>query len=454
MYTNIIPRLQRISLRFFIPLFTVLSNLVLVSETHSEQKRVFMAPDDHTDYFWSATGDEYRQHFQTMLDYYMDQADISRAVDPPEKQSRFSADGSLWLYEYEKNRSPGDFQRLIDNIKSGHISAPMNPLVITYGGVPVEAVIRSMYYSGQLERRYGAQFPLAIAMENAGMSYGLGSVWAGSGAKYSWKGVCNCPSRVPELDNRDQEIYNWLGPDGSTILMKWNSLHDPADFTSIGGYAEARKPGAALDLVTTNAASNGFAARYPYNTIGVFGQGWDDVLTTNLDIQNTCKTKSDNTRNCIVSNTNDFFDEFSALYGDKIPTVSAGFGNEWDLAPASLSEVSARVKRSIEKLRAAEALATLVSLKDPSFLKGRDIERDKAFLNLGLYFEHDFEYGGPNVAGSVRIAWQRQVARQIENYVNTLMARRYRRETERVQVPCPQLSIRRASRRTSLWSDS
>ena len=30
------------------------------------------------------------------------------------------------------------------------------------------------------------------------------------------------------------------------------------------------------------------------------------------------------------------------------------------------------------------------------------------------------------------------------------MARRYRRETERVQVPCPQLSIRRASRRTSL----
>jgi len=35
-----------------------------------------------------------------------------------------------------------------------------------------------------------------------------------------------------------------------------------------------------------------------------------------------------------------------------------------------------------------------------------------------------------------------------------LMARRYRRETERVQVPCPQLSIRRASRRTSLWSES
>jgi Concanavalin A-like lectin/glucanases superfamily len=39
--------------------------------------------------------------------------------------------------------------------------------------------------------------------------------------------------------------------------MEWNSLHDPANTESIGGYAEARAPAAALDLVATNAASNG-----------------------------------------------------------------------------------------------------------------------------------------------------------------------------------------------------
>ena len=49
--------------------------------------------------------------------------------------------------------------------------------------------------------------------------------------------------------------------------MKWNSLHVPTDNESMGGYAEARRPAAALDLVTTNAASNGFAARYPFNTM-------------------------------------------------------------------------------------------------------------------------------------------------------------------------------------------
>ena len=381
----------------------------------ADHKRVFLAPDDHTDYYWSATGDDYSLLFTEMLDYYLDQADATKG-EPANLQSRFSADGSLWLWEYAKNKNVADFQRLVDALKDGHISAPLNPLVITYGGVPAEGVIRSMYYPGQLERRYGLDFPLAIAMENAGMPYGLGAVWAGAGAEYSWKGVCSCPSLIPGLQNRAREIYNWIGPDGSRILMKWNSLHGP-DNESMGGYAEARRPSEVLNYVTNDA---GFAARYPYNTIGAFGQGWDDFSTRNLLVQQTCKSNTDPNRTCIVSDSIDFFREFDTLYGQGLPTVAASFGNEWDLSPASMAEVSARVKRSLEALRSAEALATLVALRDPSFLDGRDVARDKAFLDLGLYFEHDFENGGPGVAGPIRIAWQRQVAGEIEAYANTL----------------------------------
>ena len=67
--------------------------------------------------------------------------------------------------------------------------------------------------------------------------------------------------------------------------------------------------------MTTNAAANGFAARYPYNTIGVFGQGWDDFVTTNLLVQQACKANTDVNRTCIVSDSTDFFREFDALYG-------------------------------------------------------------------------------------------------------------------------------------------
>ena len=289
--------------------------------------------------------------------------------------------------------------------------------MITYGGVPAEAVIRSMYYPGQLERRYGLDFPLAIAMENAGMPYGLGAVWAGAGAEYSWKGVCDCPSLVPNLQNRTQGDLQ-LGGAGRLAPP------DEVEFAPLQREHRRLRRGAPSSRRswTTSRGTRGFAARYPYNTIGVFGQGWDDFSTTNLLIRQTCKTDTDPNRTCIVSDSVDFFREFDALYGQAIPTVSASFGNEWDLSPASMAEVSARVKRSLEALRSAEALATLVALRDPSFLEGRDVARDRAFLDLGLFFEHDFENGGPNVSGVVRIAWQRQVAAEIEAYANALTA--------------------------------
>jgi alpha-mannosidase len=393
---------------------------VFTDQVLAAPKRVFIAPDDHTDYFWSATDVEYKQAFVTMLDYYLDQADAT-AGEPSNYQSRFSTDGTLWIRAYEQSKTPAAVQRLIDRIKSGHISTPLNPLVVTYGGVPAEAVIRSMYYGGQLERRYGIDLPIAIAMENATMPYGLSSLWAGSGAKYSWKGVCACFTEVTNLNDRQEEIYNSFGPDGTGVLMKWFSLRGVHGNEDLGGYAEARYPDTAFDEVTANAASNGFAARYPFDTIGVFGQGWDDVSTTNLKIQETCKSKGSASNECIVSNMTDFFTEFSARYGASLPAVRASFGNEWDLAAASMAEVSARVKRAIEKLRSAEALATLVALKDPSFLNGRAAARDLAFLDFGLYFEHDFENGGPRVSGAQRIAWQRQVAAEIETYTNKLL---------------------------------
>jgi len=65
------------------------------------------------------------------------------------------------------------------HVKSGHISAPLTALVSCYGGQPAEAVLRGMYYSGRLERRFDYRFRLAVAMENQTQPLGLASLWAG-----------------------------------------------------------------------------------------------------------------------------------------------------------------------------------------------------------------------------------------------------------------------------------
>ena len=382
----------------------------------AQPKRIYIAPDDHTDYMWTGDEEEYRRAFVEMLDFYLDLADKTKG-NPTEFQSRWHADGSIWMWTYEKNKTPAEFKRLIERVRDGHISFPLNALVSTHGGTPMEATLRGMYYAGSLERRFGFRIPLAIAMENQTLPYGLGALWAGSGAKYSWKGICGCLTELKRDGRRPHEIYNWKGDDGSSILMKWNSLTGNTGARSMGGYAEARTPAKEIEHVDNDAD---FKTRYPYPVIGIFGKGWDDLKTMTDEFVTIAKAKTTPERKIIVSNIVDFFEDFEKNFGKSLPSQSVSFGNEWDLYSASLTEVSSRVRRAVERLRAAEATASLVSMKWPEFMNGRQAEREKAWLDMGIYWEHNWTADSSKITRDMRANWGRKIAGEIEAYVNTL----------------------------------
>ena len=383
------------------------------------QKRIYLALDDHTDYMWTGNEEEYRQAFIEMIDYYLDLADKTKD-NPPEHQSRFHCDGSIWLWAYEHNKSPLEFQRLIERVRDGHISVPLNALVSTYGGTPMEATLRGMYYAGTLERRFGLKIPMAIAMENQTLPYGLGALWAGAGAKYSWKGICGCLTRLNKSKRRPHDMYWWKGSDDSRILMKWNTMHvGTSGARTMGGYAEGRTPAREIDFTDTSAD---FKSTHPYPVIGIFGKGWDDLKTLTDEFVTIAKEKTTAVRKVIVSNMNDFFVDFEKSHGKELPDFSASFGNEWDLYTASLTEVSARMRRSVEKLRSAEAMTTLVVAKRPEFVKGRETARDQAWMNMGLYWEHNWTADGPQISRQERADWGRRVTAGVERYVDDLHA--------------------------------
>lgn len=395
----------------WILLFTMA--LLLQGSVYAQNKKIYIAPDDHTDYIWAADEETYRLAFLEMIDYYLNLADTT-ANNPTEYQSRWACDGSFWFKVYEDNRSATQVNRLVSRIKDGHISLPYNELVTLCGGQPAEAVLRGMYDAGRIERRYGLDLSLAVSMENQTMPYGLGMLWAGAGAKYSWKGVCNCASQLNDLNERDKEIYWWTGPDGSRILMKWNSNIGMNE--SIGGYAEARDPYTIVDLVDTNAQ---FKSIYPYSIIGAFGKGWDDTKTLTDDFVKAAMNKSTANRQVIVSDEEDFFEDFEATYGAALPSQSLAFGNEWDTYCYTMAEVTAGVRRAVEKLRAAEALASLVYMVKPDFMASREAEKRRAWVDLGLYWEHAWT-GDGYIQRSVRAAWQRRIASEITGYVDKL----------------------------------
>src|SRR5713101_3922745 len=201
--------------------------------------KIYIANDNHTDYGWNASTTAYDAAMLGELDYYLGRI-AATAGNPSAEQSRFNCDNWYYIYLYEKNRSPAEYQTLISRILDGHITAPLNPFVELHGGMPTEAAIRAGYYPGKLERLYGTQFLLAQEMETATIPWGIVELWAGSRAKYSWKGICECFHLAPYLD-RTEEVFRWQGPDDSELLMKW--YQPPAVYglgQTYGGYAEAR----------------------------------------------------------------------------------------------------------------------------------------------------------------------------------------------------------------------
>lgn len=413
------------------------SSVASLPSSAAEPVSLYLANDDHTDYMWTADADTYKRVFVEMLDYYSKLIDQTIG-NPPPFQNRFNADGSLWLWEYEHQKTPAEFARLIDRIKSGHLSAPLNAVVSCYGAQPTEAVLRGMYYSGRLERRFGLRFPQAVAMENQSFPLGLASLWAGAGAEFSWRGVCGCASKLrnASLADREHEIYWCAGPDGRRVLMKWHSFV-PGGSKQSGGYAEAFDPVKAIRFLSGNAK---FLSRYrapgatePYGVRAAFGFGWDaldrktgvhyaaDPKTYPLveHFHVVARAESTPERQVIVSNQEDFFRDFARQHGAQLPTESVTYGNEWDLYSASMAETSAWVRRAVEQLRTAESLATIVSLREPAAFRELAAARDQAFMDLGLYWEHDWTSDGP-VSRGARAAWQEALAGRVANYVASL----------------------------------
>ncbi len=395
--------------------------------TSGALKRIYLAPDDHTDLFWTANDASYREAFVRMIDYYLDLAD-STADLPLDFQSRWNCDGSYWVWTYERTKPEADFLRLVERIRDGHFSMPLNALVINNGGAPAEAILRGMYYAGKLERRHDLRFPIAISMENQTLPLGLASLWAGAGARYSWKGICGCDTLV-QAAIREREIYWAEGLDGSRVLLKWNSRI--VDNKGIGGYAEAYDPAGIVEFVDHD---GGFLARYPYLVVGAFGKGWDDFETMTDEFVRVAQEKTNDQRRVIVSNQQDFFTDFEASYGHDIPATALSFGNDWDLYCAALAEVSGQIKRAVEELRGAEALASVAVSIDPAFMQGREAARDLAWMDLGLFWEHNFGVAGRDDFMGERIDWQRRLADEVSAYVAALKEDALTLITERIHV--------------------
>jgi len=355
--------------------------------------RLYLANDNHTDYGWNATTQMYDAAMLSELDYYLAQI-AATAGNPAAEQGRFNTDGWFYLYLYEHNRNGVQFQQLIDAMKSGHITVPLNPFITLYGALPTEAAVRAGYYPGRIARRYAVPFLIAEEMENATIPWGLASIWTGSGVRYSWKGLCGCATRAP-YNNRTDEVFRWRGPDDSELLMKWYYLTGGP--RSWGGASEARDN---LSLFAVQTTISHFQSQPPYLPIvGLFGAGWTDVSYKTdafVSLAHAWNQAHPGGDQVIVSNEVDYFEELEN-YRASLNVLRGGWGNDWDGWPAALSERTAQTRRAIERLRTAEAAAAIVHTLDAGFWPTRQANLEAGLVDYFKYFEETWDDGGVGI---------------------------------------------------------
>lgn len=377
-------------------------------------KHLYLGNDTHTDLMWNGTEEDWYRYNLDMARFYLKIGEDTRD-NAPEARSKWNFDVAWTPYMLEKRAPEGLFRRIIDQVKNGQMSIPFNFTLPVYGASTAESVLRSFYYGGYLERKYGIDIDLAVCQENATIPLGLASLWAGSGARYSWKGVCNCATKTNTIGKRDHEIYWYTGLDGSKILMKWYSNYGwNAD---LGGYAEMLEPTIAVQKMEKLCDSEG----YPYKIAGAFGKGWDNIHNYSYDLVWGLAHRTLPGTKLYLSNQIDFFRHFEKEYGNRLPGISLSYGNEWDINLASLAEVSGKLKRSMEKLRTAEALASVAFEGNAMLLGGLERKKEDFLYGISVYNLHGWTADGP-IDRHVFAGYMRDQQEKVAGYVDTLFS--------------------------------
>lgn len=387
-------------------------SLSLFSQDTANYKRLYMGNDTHVDLMYNGDEEKWSKLILEMADFYLGLGE-STQKEEPRKQSKWNYDCAYWLYVLEKKTPPQYFDRIIAQLKNQQASVPYNFTLPIYGAFTPEMILRSFYYGGYLERKYGIDVDIAVCQENATVPLGLASLWAGSGAKYSWKGVCNCASKTKTVGHRHSDMYWYRGLDSNKILMKWYS--SAGWNAELGGYAELLEPTVAVQMMDTLCGSK----QYPYRVAAAFGKGWDNMVNYSYDIQWGVNHRTRPGTKLFISNELDFFKDFEQTYGKAIPSQTAAYGNEWDLLPATLMNVTGGIRRAMEKLRAAEALAAIVASDNPNVFDHLKPQKDAFMFALSTISVHGWTTDGP-ITKKQFTDWARLQQKNVETYVDAL----------------------------------
>ena len=325
---------------------------------------------------------------------------------PEEIKFRWLVEQGYSLVEFIENRPEEAVDRLMRFARCGQIEVTALFTNQTLELCSHEELVRLLYPTILLKRKYGIEIVSATHNDIPGFSWGLASVLAAAGVKYFCLGM---PSwYYGQGDDRVHPLWDevavlplempgafwWQGPDGNRILL-WYNLHGME--WSPTNYQHSLKD---LPEMLARLDESG----YPYDQVMYTIRGGErDNAPPSLKTADLAKEwRSRWAYPKVVTSTHSLFlEKFQRRYGDTLKTLRGDVpGTDYPVGAACTPKETAVNRRTHDWLMTGEKLATMASMVSPSDYPKKLI--DRAYRNVIYYDEHcwgTWQSAGPGLDG-------------------------------------------------------
>ncbi|MFH1851764.1 MAG: hypothetical protein ABIA75_05415 [Candidatus Neomarinimicrobiota bacterium] len=315
----------------------------------------------------------------------MDEAIDRCAVDPA---FRWTIETIWQVEQYQRCRPADRFQRLIELIRNGRIAvSPLYTNSFT-GLVSEEEMQRAFYPAGDYREQYGIDYHAAIYNDTPGFNWLLPQLLSGLDIDFLVTGINEVYTENP-LQRNLPKVFRWEGGDGSSVLTY---------------VTETYNEGLLLGLETETTASeyriwqrlNKLEHKgYPYDLVLVNAGAGDNCGIPEVQYQRALAWNEEYAYpRFVISNLNQFANDFSKKYAADIPVIRGDWTSSWDSRSQGEPALIRDQRATQNRILTAEKLATINWLKDARLLPLTE-DIDDVYRQLLLFSGHGsgLEYG-------------------------------------------------------------
>ncbi|MBN1342850.1 MAG: hypothetical protein JXQ73_09240 [Phycisphaerae bacterium] len=344
----------------------------------AKQWTIYVAPTVHTDI-------GYTHHQSEIPAIHNANTDLAVKLCRAYPGFRFRLECSWSAQMYERDRGPTRMAELMDLARRRRIGVEANYVNMLTGLCSAEELVRWLYPTASLVRRFGIPFETATQDDTPSYVWSVPTVLRSAGIRYLTVGVNNNQTRAPilrgGLDKRSP--FWWQGPDGAKVLTWYAGRYVQAGELGLVDSLEAAEKKLLAWLTEWDRRED-----YPYDAILMHGAYGDNrPIGEGLAQTVTAWNAKYAFPKIVMTGFGEFFSHIETRFADKIPTIRGCGGAYWEDGAASSARQTAINRRNHHRIVTAETLHAAASLLDAKHAYPRD-RITKTWENILLYDEH------------------------------------------------------------------